>query len=272
MSETQEKKQYKRNLLASVAIAIALGLTGCVTTQILPKAPEDRVPSDKALIVVDGSPSFGGIFKLYAVKLYDNKTLVGNIAPHGKMVWLREPGPMDITINKFVGKRLNVVAGERYHYKIECNSDLLYSIAGRGIPINMETMGQSPEDALIMFRVLPNQTSGIIRLANIKTGKLFAITLNPSEHAWRTLYLPIGEYNFLSHESRSWNGYATITSVSQINAEFAVTQAKAGVYVGDIKITKGGFSILKDSPAARAFLEQNSHGVPYTESIMKINQ
>jgi len=125
-------------------LGLALGgslLAGCGTTQNLPRATEEKPTSDKALIIVEGSDSWAGIYKLYAVKMYDNKTLAGKLAPHGKLVWLRDPGPMVISlgsayngIDPCIGRRVTVAAGERYRFKVQCNSSLFYTLDGPGVP------------------------------------------------------------------------------------------------------------------------------------------
>ncbi len=101
--------------------------------------PEATSAPDKALITVEGSESFGGMVKLYAVKIFDNKTFVGKVGPHGKLVWLRSTGPMVISlgaacngIDSCIGRRITVKAGEKYHFKVQCNSDLGYSLEGPG--------------------------------------------------------------------------------------------------------------------------------------------
>lgn len=126
------------------SILSGLLLSGCAafqtsTTQDLPVVTEATSAPNKALITVEGTDSFGGIYKLYAIKVFDNKTLVGKAGPHGKLVWLRDPGPTVISlgvayngIDPSIGRRLTVVAGETYHFKIQCSSKLGYSLDGPG--------------------------------------------------------------------------------------------------------------------------------------------
>jgi hypothetical protein len=144
---------YKSICLAGLVLA-GLFLTGCAafqtsTTQNLPVAAAEQPTADMALITVEGTPSFAGIYKLYAIEVYDNKTLVGKVGPHGKLVWLRTPGQMILTLKDSVygadwclGRIHTVAAGETYHFKIECNAALVYSIAGPGISIEDEQTGK----------------------------------------------------------------------------------------------------------------------------------
>ena len=125
-------------------------LSGCAafqtsTTQNLPLVTSDAPPPEKAMIVVDGSSSWAGMFKLYAVKLYDNKVFVGKVGPHGKMAWLRDPGPMDISIQGVIGRRTTAEAGKTYHYKID-GTGLIYSVMGPGTAFNYANQQQSSGD------------------------------------------------------------------------------------------------------------------------------
>ena len=121
-------------LLGLLGLVFAgLFLAGCAafqtsTTQTLPVIAQETPPSDKAMIIVDGTDSFGGIVKLYAAGMYDNQTFVGKVGPHGRLAWLRNPGRMDLSINHAVSRRATVLAGKTYHYKLNCGSDLIYSI------------------------------------------------------------------------------------------------------------------------------------------------
>ena len=122
--------------LVSLLLA-GLFLAGCATTQVLPKVTDERPTAAKALIVVEGSPAWAGMIKLYAIKVYDNKALVGSVAPNGKLVWLRQPGPVDISFSGGeIGRRFTVAAGASYHCKIECTANMIYSVAGPGIAYN----------------------------------------------------------------------------------------------------------------------------------------
>ena len=137
-----------KGLLA--ALAAGLLLTGCAafqtsTTQNLPMVTDGKPTANKALITVEGGPSYSGMTKLYAINVYDNKTLVGKVGPHGKLVWLHDPGRMTLTLgddsvygtNWCLGRVHTVVAGQTYNFKIG-NRGILYSIAGPGISIEDE--------------------------------------------------------------------------------------------------------------------------------------
>ena len=84
-------------------ILAGLFLTGCAafqtsTTQNLPTVIDEKPTANKALIIVEGTPSYGSLIKLYAIKLRDDKTLVGKVGPNGKLMWLRDPGRMVLTL------------------------------------------------------------------------------------------------------------------------------------------------------------------------------
>jgi len=291
--------------LLGLAIAAMLGLTGCAgmqtsTTQILPAVVEEKPTSDKALIVVEGSDSWAGMIKLYAVDMYDYKTLVGKLGPHGKLTWLRDPGLVDLLIesekdaNWAPGRSFSVKAGESYHCKIECSSSVVYSIAGPGIPIDGETRRHSLDDSLVFLKVLP--AAGTLRIGNIKTGKVTSVVPQKGLSPWLAFYLPVGEYNVLTCDYSS-AGYDSVqqstpnfdfqphgiiimtvplphakTTTCKINAEFAITKTNVAVYIGDLSISGDKMHISKESDAARAFLEQNLKELPYNESLMKFNQ
>ena len=137
-----------KGLLAT--LAAELFLTGCAafqtsTTQNLPTVADGKPTANKALITVEGGPSYSGMTKLYAVKVYDNKTLVGRVGPHGKLVWQRDPGRMVLTLgddsvygsNWCLGRVHTVAASQTYNFKIG-NKGILYSITGPGISIEDE--------------------------------------------------------------------------------------------------------------------------------------
>jgi len=124
-------------IFLSGCVLAGMILSGCSTfqtstSQSLPVAAGEKPVSGKALILVDGSDSWGGIFKLYAVKIYDNKTFVGKVGPHGKLAWERNPGSMNVSIESLIGRTVAVKAGGTYRYRINCNGALIYSVAGPG--------------------------------------------------------------------------------------------------------------------------------------------
>jgi hypothetical protein len=145
--------RYKSICLASLVLA-ELFLAGCAgvqtsTTQNLPMVAVEKPTPNKALVTVEGTPSFAGIYKLYAVEVYDNATLVGKLGPQGKLTWLREPGRMVLTLGDSVyggdwclGRVHTVAAGEPYRFHVECSASLVYSIAGPGVSIEDEQTGK----------------------------------------------------------------------------------------------------------------------------------
>ena len=62
------------------------------TTQILPIASEGKPPAGKCLIIVERKSSAIGAW--VSIDVYDNETHVGTLNEGGKLVWLREHGPM----------------------------------------------------------------------------------------------------------------------------------------------------------------------------------
>lgn len=132
-----------RNKILSLLGVVLAGLffTGCAafqtsTTQISPKVTGEKPTAEKALIVVEGSDSWAGMIKLYACAVFDNQTPVGKVGPHGKLKWLRDPGPMELKLKPGAGRYLTVAAGESYQFKVNCDSSLIYAFAGPGIPVN----------------------------------------------------------------------------------------------------------------------------------------
>lgn len=119
-------------MIGLLGLALAgLFITGCSTTHNLPIVTDEKPTPTQALIIVEGSDSWSGMFKLYAVPVYDNKTLVGKVAPHDKLVWLRDPGMMGVSVNNISGRRLFVSAGKTYKFKVECHS-MNYTMDGPG--------------------------------------------------------------------------------------------------------------------------------------------
>lgn len=137
----------RNKIIGLLGLALAgLFLAGCAsTTQIVPTVADEKPTAGQALIVVEGSASWDGMFKLYAVEVFDNKTLVGKVAPHGKLAWLREPGPLLLEMNRGAGKYLTVAAGEKYQFKVEC-SNLAYALAGPSGIVN-ELSKENAENA-----------------------------------------------------------------------------------------------------------------------------
>lgn len=154
LNRKNTKEIMRNKIIGLLGLALAgLLFTGCAafqtsTTQIPPKVVKEKPTADKALIIVDGSESWAGMAKLYAVEVFDNKISVGKVGPHGKLVWLRDPGTMELKLNPGAGRYITVKAGETYQFKADCNATyrkgLFYTFAGPGAPIN-----QLPkEDAL----------------------------------------------------------------------------------------------------------------------------
>ena len=171
-----------------MGLALAgLFLTGCTSTkQFLPKVTDERPTSDKALIIVERSSEMSG--GALCNNVYDNKTPVGKLGPSGRLVWLRDPGPMELLINgegayagcKLMydhwwqaaqggqaGRTITVEAGKRYDYKLNAidemgNIDIVVADAGLpygfilgGLGIPLKTKEQSERgDALVILRLL----------------------------------------------------------------------------------------------------------------------
>lgn len=146
---TGENMRNKIICLLGFVLA-GLCLSGCAafqtsTTQVLPTVADEKPTADKALIIVEGTGGWAGVFKLYAKDVYDNTNHVGKAGTNGRLVWLRDPGKMVISINNgVVGRCVTVAAGEKYQYKIKCNSSYIYSVDGPGIAFDYEAGQQSP--------------------------------------------------------------------------------------------------------------------------------
>lgn len=171
----------RKETISLLGVVLAgLFLTGCAafqtsTTQIPPKLSEEKPTADKALIIVEGSDSWAGMIKLYACAVFDNQTPVGKVGPHGKLVWLRDPGLMEIKLNPGAGRILKVAGGEKYQFKVECNSSLIYSFAGPGVPIN-----QLPKQNAAYIKHKIETTLGVANCVNsmVVYGNILIITLN----------------------------------------------------------------------------------------------
>lgn len=276
----------------SVLLA-AVFLCGCASTeQVLPKPSEEKPTANKALIIVE--PLSQSALGMARSNIYDNDRLVGKLGSGGKLVYLRDPGPMKIGVadsgwymaGQYTGRSLAVVAGEQYRYEFGYQSTGLV-FDGPGVPINNATKRQSPEDSLVLFRIFQKDPKGFViadgyttkeavRIMNIKTGKLILLNVNPlgKETPWLALYLSPGEYYVSTYEIVRPGGVtygSTLTTTYKINAEFAITKPNVSVYVGDITFSGDKKLVSKDSDAAREFLKQNSMRLPYTEAIMELN-
>jgi len=140
---------HRKTCLLFLGLA-GLFLAGCAafqtsTTQNLPLATEGKPSASQALITIEGTPSYSGLVKMYAISVYDNKTLVGKVGPNGKLVWLRDPGRMVLTLGVdsvygadwCLGRIHTVEAGKTYTFKVQ-SAGLRYAIAGPGISIEAE--------------------------------------------------------------------------------------------------------------------------------------
>lgn len=285
------KHILKRTFCVWWPVLLAAGfLCGCAsTTQVLPRPTEEKPTANKALIVVErASTTFGndgGGGGGVGNKVYDNNKLVGTLAKGGKLVWLRNPGLMDIKIDghplvPFLdnsGRGLAVAAGESYRYEIKCYASTGFTFNGPGIPTsNYSAEYQSSEGSLIFFRFFPihkhNKGGGLIVLVDVKTGKHIQVDNDPhgKKDPWVVLYLPPGEYNVLRYDYFSVSGSGLL--YHRVDAEFTVTKTNVGIYVGDIRFSDGKFSISQDSNAAREFLKQTEIKLPYTEAIMALKR
>ena len=274
------------------SVLLATGfLCGCTSTeQVLPKPSEEKPTSTKALIVLEKAPFLvgGGIRHM----VYDNHRFVGKVGPSGKLVWLRDPGLMDLQIREEspspyivpIGSRcLAVEAGESYCYKLPRqgfegpgNSTILSEVKYySSLPMGGN---QSNEGSLVFFRFFPKTffQEYWLTITDIHTEKSIGFYFFPyyNKDSWAALYLPPGEYNVLRCESYGASGGAafTLKRKDRINAEFSVTKPNVGVYIGDITFSAEKFSISRDSNAARDFFMQSGIKLPYTEAIMELNR
>ena len=135
------------DLVARAFAFLAFGfLSSCSvpSKQILPIASEEKTVPNKSLIIVErSSTAVGG---MVSCQVYDNSTHVGDLGPGGKLVWLRDPGPMNITIDVdynlpgssgILGRNLTVSAGKRYYYNFNVDRFVAFNnfkLDGPGSP------------------------------------------------------------------------------------------------------------------------------------------
>jgi len=109
----------------TILVAILFSSCGMPTKQIVPIAAEGKPPAGKCLIIVERvSTSIGAWVNS---EVYDNKTHVGTLTSGGKLVWLREPGPMNLCtgmkmLNLTLYKKISVESGKTYLYKADPRS------------------------------------------------------------------------------------------------------------------------------------------------------
>ena len=115
------KLTTKKLIISWLLLFVMFWLAGCAKTQqFFPVAIDEKPPHGKALIIVEREDNgYGGAVRW---DVYDNSVPVGLVSAGGRLAWLRDPGPMDITFKNIFGKnpgrRLIVNAGEIYHYKV----------------------------------------------------------------------------------------------------------------------------------------------------------
>ena len=117
--------------LLQVPLLATLFSCGCAShVQNLPRFTGAKPPPDKALVVLERKgPALSWWYRWNA---YDNKTLVGKVADGGTLVWLRDPGPMDLYfVVGFIGRHVDTEAGETYYIKYGPGID---DWEGSGIP------------------------------------------------------------------------------------------------------------------------------------------
>ena len=199
----------QKSVCSAGLILAGLLLTGCAalqtsTTQNLPVVAEAKPSANKVLVTVEGTPSYSGIIKLYAIKVYDNKTLVGKVGPNGKLVWLRDSGRMVLTLgddsvygaNWCLGRVHTVAAGETYNFNIKCKGGQLYSIAGPGISIEDEQTGKF----LAAWKLLRNGMSNIDVFRSLGSYQLDSVSVNENtkiaryDVSWYWIQCKLGFY------------------------------------------------------------------------------
>lgn len=304
------KHILKKTFRVGWSVLLVTGfLCGCASTkQVLPKPAVEKPTPNKALIVMEYPPAM--VWDFLGLKVYDNNKLVGKIGPDGKLVWLRDPGLMNITLGgpyceTLPGKCFAVKAGKSYHYNtklVVVDGNMIFG--GPGVPTR--TIGQPAEGALVFFEgSFPTEVKVLwslspaqrkLTIANIKTGKTVECYLPREKQSHISLFLPPGEYCILKCSAYQDGGTYTATEEYNINAEFSVTKPNVAVYVGSISVSRKkeknltetalllvkGQSfdssagekpvIRKDSAAARKFLKQTNMDLPYTEAIMELNE
>jgi hypothetical protein len=122
---------------------VALSSCGLPSTQISPKATGEQPPAGKCLIIAERSTASLGAWANNDV--FDNNHKVGSLGAGGKISWLRGPGTMNLLFcgpgsyerigtgsllfgvyekngDGGAGRRVACVAGNTYHFKIDCRN------------------------------------------------------------------------------------------------------------------------------------------------------
>jgi hypothetical protein len=287
------KHTLKKTFRAWWSVLLATGfLCGCASTkQFVPKPSVEKPTSDKALIVIERSSAY--LEGVTGVRVYDNNKFIGEIGAGGKMVWLRNPGLMNIQVGNDINgpigsKYFTAKAGESYRYNIV----KLHNLDGPGIDtlcynyrgniITDRKEDQIPEGSLVFFggafpikvRVIGVQlaaSQGVLTIVDVKTGKSIEVPFEGQKQI--ALFLPLGEYCILKYTTYKDGGTYSTWKTYDINAEFSITKPNVGVYVGNITVSSDNKPFIsKDSTAAREFLRQINIDLPYTEAIMETNR
>lgn len=109
-----------------LSILIGIILTGCATTQMVPKPAAQSVSKGKVRISVTRTTSLGGSVNTLVIK--DNGVTMGEMGTGGTLEWERNPGPVSLSATEGLfgvsrgSTQFNAKANQHYSFMIDFSS------------------------------------------------------------------------------------------------------------------------------------------------------